>query len=188
MKWLMKNQLFFLKGERMKIAVIGYSGSGKSTLAKKMHDVYQLPLLYLDTVQFENDWKERDRDEAVSMVRQFMAQSDWIIDGNYKSFLQEERMAAADKIVFMDFSRWNCLYRAVHRYFQYRNTSRESIASGCIEKIDAEFVWWILYQGRTGEKRQRYHKIMRKYPEKMTVIRNQKELDAFEEELFGRTE
>jgi adenylate kinase family enzyme len=188
MKRPMKNQLFFLKGNRMKIAVIGYSGSGKSTLAKKMHDTYQLPLLYLDTVQFENGWKERKRKEAVSLVREFMAQSDWIIDGNYTGFLQEERMAAADKIIFMDFSRWNCLYRAVHRYFQYRNTSRESISPGCFEKIDAEFIWWILYKGRTAEKRQRYQQIMAQYPEKMTVIRKQKELDAFARTLFDGME
>ena len=45
----------------MKIAIIGYSGSGKSTLAKKISEKYNYPLLYLDTVNFEANWKERNK-------------------------------------------------------------------------------------------------------------------------------
>lgn len=60
----------------MKIAILGYSGSGKSTLAKYLHAHYDIPLLYLDTVQFEANWKERDREEALSMVAEFMGNQD----------------------------------------------------------------------------------------------------------------
>lgn len=48
----------------MKIAILGYSGSGKSTLAKYLADYYKIPLLYLDTVQFEANWKERNREDG----------------------------------------------------------------------------------------------------------------------------
>ena len=41
----------------MKIAVMGYSGSGKSTLAKYLAGIYDIPLLYLDRVNFESDWR-----------------------------------------------------------------------------------------------------------------------------------
>ena len=37
----------------MKIAILGNSGSGKSTLAKRLAHRYGVPLLYLDTVNFE---------------------------------------------------------------------------------------------------------------------------------------
>lgn len=37
----------------MKIAVLGFSGSGKSTLAKQLSEYYDIPLLYLDCVNFE---------------------------------------------------------------------------------------------------------------------------------------
>ena len=75
----------------MKIAIIGYSGSGKSTLAKRLSKMYSSPILYLDTVNFEAGWKERNREEAREIVRKFMKNDSWIIDGNYREFYQEER-------------------------------------------------------------------------------------------------
>ncbi|MDC7288935.1 DNA topology modulation protein [Blautia schinkii] len=165
----------------MKIAILGYSGCGKSTLAKYLQSHYHIPLLYLDTVQFEADWKVRDRDEALSMVAKFMENQDWIIDGNYTSFLQAERLEQADHIIFMAFSRWNCLSRAYRRYRRYKNTSRESMAVGCKEKMDLEFVWWILYKGRTPEKKRYYDAILDKYHAKSIVLKNQRELDNFME-------
>ena len=45
----------------MRIAIIGYSGSGKSTLAAFLGSRFGIPVLYLDTVQFEANWKERKR-------------------------------------------------------------------------------------------------------------------------------
>ena len=47
----------------MKIAVMGYSGSGKSTLAKQLAAHYGIPLLYLDAVNFKENWQLRDREE-----------------------------------------------------------------------------------------------------------------------------
>ena len=71
----------------MKIAIIGYSGSGKSTLAKKLSEKYNCPLLYLDTVNFESGWKERNREEAKKIVAEFMKNDSWVIDGNYYCLL-----------------------------------------------------------------------------------------------------
>ncbi len=51
-------------GISMKITVMGFSGSGKSTLAKQLSEFYDIPLLYLDCVNFEENWVERDREEC----------------------------------------------------------------------------------------------------------------------------
>lgn len=163
----------------MKIAILGYSGCGKSTLAKYLQSHYDIPLLYLDTVQFEANWKERDREEALSMVAGFMGNQDWIIDGNYTSFMQSERLEQADHIIYMAFSRWNCLFRAFRRYLRNKNTSRESMENGCAEKMDLAFIWWILYKGRTPEKKRYYDTILNKYHVKSIVLKNQRELDNF---------
>lgn len=45
----------------MKIAVMGYSGAGKSTLSRELGKRYGCPVLYLDQVQFEAGWIERDQ-------------------------------------------------------------------------------------------------------------------------------
>ena len=50
----------------------GYKRQGKSTLAKKLGILYDCPVLYLDRIQFEPGWKERDREEAKRMAETFL--------------------------------------------------------------------------------------------------------------------
>ena len=164
----------------MKIAVIGYSGSGKSTLARTLGAFYHCKVLHLDTVQFTPNWVERDREESITMVRDFLDREEsWVIDGNYSWCLQERRLEEADRIIFMDFGRWTCLSRAWKRYRTYRGKSRPDMTEGCDEKLDWEFIRWILWDGRTAERKAHFAAIGVRYPEKMTVIHDQLELDAF---------
>lgn len=163
----------------MKIAILGYSGSGKSTLARKLADCYNIPPLYLDTVQFLPNWVERDRTKGSAIVEAFMQQDSWVIDGNYTKFLQEERLKQADSILILTFPRVVCLYRALKRYFQNRNTTRKSMADGCIEKMDIEFIWWILHDGRTKRRREHYKKITEQYKDKTRIFKNQKQVDGY---------
>lgn len=163
----------------MKISIIGYSGSGKSTLAKSLGEMFNCPVLYLDTVQFEPGWKERDRDEAKSMVKNFMNQDRWVIDGNYTGFYFTERLTLADKIIFLNFPRLVCLYRVFKRYFQNKGKSRESMAAGCIEKIDWEFVKWVLSNGRTKKIQDRFKEVINTYGNKVIVLKNKKDVSRF---------
>lgn len=170
----------------MKIAILGYSGSGKSTLAKYLSNYYKIPLLYLDTVMFEENWKDRSEKDAISIVYEFMKNKEWVIDGNYTKFLQKDRLEQADYIIFMNFSRLNCLYRAIKRYFKYKNKTRESISKGCTEKLDLQFIWWILYNGRTKNKILHFKTIISKYKDKTIIIKNQRELNYFMANLFDK--
>ena len=56
---------------------------------------------------------------------------------------------------------------------------RESMAAGCPERFDWEFIRWILWDGRTKSARERYQNIHSTYPEKFISLKNQKELDEF---------
>lgn len=163
----------------MRIAILGYSGSGKSTLAKHLGNVFNIPVLYLDTVQFKENWIQRDKTEAISIVSDFMNKKDWIIEGNYTPFLQRERLEKADYIIYFAFSRFNCLYRVFKRFLKYRNTYRESISVGCNEKIDIEFIWWILHQGRNKNIKNHYKKALSPYKNKVFILKNQKQLNDF---------
>ncbi|WP_195938284.1 DNA topology modulation protein [Romboutsia sp. 1001713B170131_170501_G6] len=163
----------------MKIAIIGYSGSGKSTLARKLSKYYKAPVLFLDTVNFLPNWIERDRDEGRLIVYDFMKNDSWVIDGNYSDFFQKERLEQADKIIFLNFPRRICIYRALKRYFRYKNTTREDMAKGCIEKIDLEFIWWILYEGRTKEICNHYKQIEHDFKNKIVVLKKTKEVNLF---------
>jgi len=171
----------------MKIAILGTSGSGKSTLAKRLGERYGLPVLHMDTVHFLPGWVERPFAEEEAIVRQFLDENagGWVIDGNYTKTCYARRLEEADKIIVLWFSPLVCLWRAVRRWQQNKGRVRESSAPGCEEKIDAEFVRWILHDGRTKQKWAQMERIGEKYPENYILIRNQRELDKFLERRGG---
>lgn len=169
----------------MKYLIMGHSGSGKSSLARKISDIYSLPLMYLDCVHFSHDWKSRNDEEAIGILEDFMKKNDsWVIDGNYFRFILDKRVKEADKIVILLFNRFTCLKRAYQRYFKYKNKVRESIAPGCYEAMDFEFIKWILFDGRTKKRMNTFKKIIEENKDKVIIIKNQKELDKYiKEEL-----
>lgn len=167
-------------GGVMKIALIGYSNCGKSTLARKLGEKHGIPVLYLDKVQFLPGWRVRAEEEKLRIVEDFLDENEsWIIDGNYSSLYQERRMAEADRIVFMSFNRFTCLHRAYKRLRTNKGQARFSMTEGCPEKIDREFFGWLLFKGRSKKYKRRYAKICASYPEKLVVIKNQRQLDEF---------
>lgn len=168
----------------MKIAIIGYSGAGKSTLAEKLSNYYSMPKLHMDTLQFQPGWQDSDRDWMEAEMKNFLSEhTNWVIDGNYSWCYYEERMQEADQIIFLNFSPWICLFRAFKRYLTYRGKVRESMAAGCPERFDWEFIRWILWDGRTKTAKERYQRVLETHPEKVVILRSQKEIDQFLENL-----
>jgi len=163
----------------VKIAVLGFSGSGKSTLAQRLGERLCLPVLHLDTVFWLPGWKERNREECISLVGRFMEQESWLIEGVYSKFHFDARMEQADRIVFVTLPRLNCLFRAMRRYRIYRGSSRPDMTEGCSEKFDLNFAWWVFWKGRTGPRRQLLKDVATRYPEKVTILRSQREIDRF---------
>ena len=168
----------------MKIAIIGYSGAGKSTLAEKLSLYYSIPKLHMDTLQFQPGWQDSDREWMLTEMKSFLTKHEaWITDGNYSWCYYEERMQEADQIIFLNFSPLTCLFRAFKRYFKYRGKVRESMAAGCQEQVNWEFIRWILWDGRTNNAKERYQKLSDTYPEKMHILHSQAEIDYFLQSL-----
>ena len=164
----------------MKIAIIGYSGSGKSTLARQLAEAYNIPVLHFDKVQFRPNWEIRPQPSKEIMTKTFLdLHKDWVIDGNYSKLSFERRMEEADVIILLLFNRISCLHRVTRRYLKYKNATRSDMADGCTEKLDWEFVKWVLRDGRTKTSKQRYQSVRDRYPEKTVVIKNQRQLDAY---------
>ena len=170
----------------MKVAVIGYSGAGKSTLAQELGRRLEIPVLHLDTVQFLPGWQERNREEARAMVEDFLEQPAWIIDGNYREFCEERRMSEADIIVFLDFPRLTCFRQALKRYRRYKGQTRASMAEGCPEKFDREFVRWLLWEGRTRSRRRRFRDITRRYAEKAMVCHRRSDVHRCVDTIYRK--
>ena len=163
----------------MKVSIMGYSGSGKSTLAKEVAKTYKCEVLHLDTVQFLKNWEVRPTKDSQKIVAEFLEKDSWVIDGNYSHFHLVKRLDDSEQIVFLLFSRWASLRRAIARYIKYRGKTRPDMAEGCEEKLDAEFVWWLLYRGRDKKSRQFFKDTREKYSDKVTIIKNQRQLDTF---------
>lgn len=169
----------------MKIAVMGYSGSGKSTLSRKLGELYQVPVLHLDSVQFLPNWKTRSTEEQGKIVQTFLNDnpSGWVIDGNYNKLSYERRIIEADIIIQLLFSRKDCLLRCINRYRTYKGKTRPDMAVGCDEKLDFDFIKWILWDGRSKNIQDRYVRVQNEYPSKVVILCNQQQLNGYLQNL-----
>ncbi len=62
---------------------------------------------------------------------------------------------------------------------KYRGKTRPDLGDDCPEKFDCEFINWLLWKGRTKARKKKFDDIVENYHDKVLVIKNQKQLDAF---------
>ena len=136
-----------------RILVIGSGGAGKSTFSRALGPILDLPVIHLDRLFWHSGWVETPREEWIKVIESEISRPRWIIDGNYGGTM-ETRLAAADTIVFLNFSRWVCLRRVLGRSLQYRGNARPDMGEGCPETMDFEYIkflhWiWTYPQAKT---------------------------------------
>lgn len=117
-----------------RVLLIGSGGAGKSTLARKMSKQLNITAFHLDKLLWKPNWQMTPKPEQAIIVNNLVRQDSWIIDGNYNGTL-DIRVAAADTIVFLDRSRFVCIYQVFKRLLQYRGTSRPDMQDDCPEKL-----------------------------------------------------
>lgn len=165
-----------------RIMVIGCGGSGKSTLARKIHHILQLELIHLDQLYWSAGWVESPKAEWEDKVRKAAAKEKWVIDGNYRGTM-DIRLPRADMVVFLDYSRWLCLYRVIKRtLLNYRQTRPDS-APGCPERFTLEFLMYVF--SFNDKKRPQLLERLKKRKEgtQLVIIKNQKDYMQFLEQL-----
>ena len=163
----------------MKIAILGHSGSGKSTLARQLGEKYGLPVLHLDRIQFRPGWVETTREEKREKLTAFLDahSGGWVIDGNYMKICAERRFAEADRILYLDFPRRICLFRVLRRWRMYRGVTRPDMGEGCEEKVDLEFLRWVLRDGHIPDKLAEFRGVERRYLDKFRHFTSPKQLE-----------
>lgn len=125
-----------------RVSIIGSPGSGKSTLARLIAEYADLPIYHLDRLMWRPNWELVDRERQIHIQKEVTAKDEWIIDGNYSATLAI-RLDRADVIVFLDFNRFLCIYRAFKRYMIYRNKTRPDMIEGNKERLEWEFIQYI---------------------------------------------
>lgn len=127
-----------------KIIIIGSSGAGKSTLALKLQQITGLELIHLDQQYWEAGWVEPAKSTWKAKVKMLTEKESWIIDGNYGGTM-DIRIEAADTIIYLDRSRWVCLYRVFKRIIQNYGKTRYDMAQGCPERFNWEFIQYVFF-------------------------------------------
>ncbi len=130
----------FLSSKR--IAIFGCAGSGKSTLAIDIHKKTDIPLYYLDHIYWKPAWIRQDFKEFKKKHDELCTKDSWIIDGSSTQTLAY-RLERADLIIFLDMSRWLCMYQVLKRLIFNYGKIRKSSAEGCPERFDIQFLKWI---------------------------------------------
>ena len=160
----------------MKIAIMGYPGGGKTFLSKILSAKYEIPIMHLDEVKFDKQWSAIDDSVVLPQVTSFMEKQDWIIEGNYASLLQEQRLDQADQIVLILLPRIACLFRALKRTKLRRR-------EGYKNDINPWFLYFVLIESRNREQRKRFSEIIETYGRKVVILKTQKQIDQYVQSL-----
>ncbi len=156
----------------MKTAVLGYAGSGKTYLSDYISKKKNIPVLHLDDIKWDKEWKPVDDSLILPKVADFMANDDWIIDGYYTYLLIDERLQKADRIVLLQLPRMTCFFRALKR----TKTRRQN---GYKNDMNWWFIKFTLFGCRNEERRKFYAEITEKYKEKTVVLKTRKQVEQF---------
>ena len=145
-----------------KIIVIGCPGSGKSTFSRALHEITRIPLYHLDRMYWNADKTTVDKSIFLERLSEVLEKDTWIIDGNYGSTM-EQRLAACDTVIFLDYPSEVCLQGVRERLGKSRNDMP------WIEtEEDAEFIEYI--KSFCEEQRPTVLALLEKYPDRNAII------------------
>lgn len=164
--------------------IIGFSGSGKSTLARKLGERLNIKPLHFDSIHWLPGWKESTVEHKTGIVAEILKRDRWIIEGNYKNVLFKERIDMCDTFIFIDINRFSCLKNVLFRFFKYHNQTRPDMGKGCTEKIDFEFIKWVLYDGRKSRRQKlRIAELARSMNKDVLIFRSRKQINRWLDSL-----
>ena len=123
--------------------IIGCGGTGKSTLAKRLHQITNIPVYYLDQYFWLPHWTEIDKTEWQNVNQEIIQNESWIIDGNYGSTM-DMRLKAADTIIFLNRPWYISLSRVIIRTFKSYGKTRADMTENCPERFDWNFMHYIM--------------------------------------------
>jgi adenylate kinase family enzyme len=165
-----------------RIAIIGTGGAGKTVLALELGRRLELPVVHLDRVFWRPGWVEPPADEWREAHRAALAGDAWIADGNYGSTM-EERLTAADTIVFLDPNPALCIWRIAVRSVRTLGRTRADLAPGCVERLrprETVAFWWYVARYRRTKRPLVLDRIRRHaVGKRVEVLRSRRDVRCF---------
>lgn len=156
----------------MRIAIMGYVGSGKTYLSQYLSKKYDIPVLHLDEIYFDKEWRPVEKSTVLTRTAEFMENDGWIIDGFYRDVLMEERLEKADRIVLLLLPRITCLLRALRR-------TKSRVQAGYKNDLNWWFIEFALFGCRTKVRQEIYSQIAHDHHAKTVVLRSRRQVRSF---------
>ena len=153
-----------------RIMILGFSGCGKSTLARRLGNILGIEPTHMDALHWLPGRKESSDEHKRNLLSPVLKKDRWIIEGSYRRILRKERISGADTIIFLDYNRFLCLWHVIKRRIIYAGKTRPDMGEGCTERLDAEFIKWVVADGRKKRKR---------VLDELTQLRRQKDVYIF---------
>jgi adenylate kinase family enzyme len=141
--------------------VIGVSsGVGKSTFAGKLGKALDIDVYHMDRLFWKPGWVESTTEELSLALQDIVLNQQWIIEGNYSNTFKV-RTDHCDTIIYLELPLLICLFRVIKRWLTNIGQTRPDMAEGCQEKIDWDFVKFILttYYPRKRKMEERLQKL-----------------------------
>ena len=178
-------KLYYIDIPLNRIQIIGGSGSGKSTLASILSKELNLPAVYLDSINYEANWVEVDKEERDNKIIQEAKNEKWIMEGNYNQTLKN-RLDRADLVIWLDYSTFAHIKGVFKRITHNFNKEKKEIP-GCKECINLPFFKYVITYNR--KKRPVVVELLQGIPDnKKLIFKKQKDLNMWLKEYINNKE
>ena len=153
-----------------RIMIIGGNGCGKTTFSKELTDKLNLPLIHLDILYWRDNWNPASSDEFDALLLREVTRPAWIIEGNIGRTIPL-RLKYCDTVIYMDFSRFTCVYGAIKRVLKNCGKSRTDMGGYCPEKFDRKtFAFLRSVWNFNRNNRKRYYDMLRHADDVQIII------------------
>lgn len=125
-----------------RVLVLGPGGAGKSVLSRELAGITGLPLVHLDREFFAPGWAKPSDEEWRAKIDSMLAADRWIVDGTHADTL-EQRLAFADGVILLDYSRATAVHGVLKRLLTRNGRRRADLAPGCRNRLDRDYWNWV---------------------------------------------
>jgi adenylate kinase family enzyme len=145
--------------EIKKIVIVGISGVGKSTLGRMLADKHNLPLYYMDSLIWQQNWVEQSKDIICKNLEDISNKDNWIVEGWIDDY-SNNILLHSDAVIYLDYSGWRAMLGGIKRWFICKGKKRLEMPDGCLEGFNLDYLKKMFLR----KERPHIEKILTRYP------------------------